>query len=194
MRLPIHAEASRPGGAEQPVLRPSILCCNMLRLWVDPVVFTVIARTHNRRRHDCSSSDGLSGRASTAGHPHARKGVRRTVTHEVSAESVASVARTVGTGPRWHLAGRLTLHSPCKLTCRSRMAGSRSFDALQAALDAWHHGAGCIPSQPGMVVRPRPIRDQGLDLPGPAWVIRSGPLRQGRDRDASRRRGSPRQG
>src|SRR4029077_1220819 len=99
MRLPIDAEAPRPGGPEQPVLRPSILCCNMLRLWVDPVVFTVIARTHNRRRHDCSSSDGLSGRASTAGHPHARKGVRRTVTHEVSAESVASVARTVGTGP-----------------------------------------------------------------------------------------------
>jgi hypothetical protein len=53
--------------------------------------------------------------------------------------------------------------------------------------------AGCTPSPPGMAVRPQPVRDQGLDFPGPAWVVRSGP-RRGRDRDASGWRGPPRPG
>lgn len=47
-----------------------------------------------------------------------------------------------GDGPRWHLAGRLTVLSPCKLTCWSRIPLCRfeSADALQAALDARHQG------------------------------------------------------
>ena len=45
----------------------------------------------------------------------------------------------------------------------------------------------------GMAVRPQPARDQGLDFPGPARVVRSGP-RRGRDRDASGRPGPPRPG
>src|SRR6266536_4025363 len=49
---------------------------------------------------------------------------------------------------------------------------------------------GCVPSQSGMAVRPQPVRDQGLDAPGPAWVARSGP-RRGPDRDASGRRVPP---
>jgi transcriptional regulator with XRE-family HTH domain len=44
--------------------------------------------------------------------------------------------------------------------------------------------------RPGMAVRPQPVRDQGLDFPGPAQVARPGP-RRGRDPDASGRRGWP---
>lgn len=88
-----------------------------------PVVLIVIARTRIDagkllavRRALCASEYG---------------GVTRilvwcpeTVTQEVSAERFASVARTEGSAPRWHLAVRLTVFIPCRLSCWSRMAGT----------------------------------------------------------------------
>lgn len=160
----------RPIGAEQPVLSPPLLRCNCFAFGLYPVLLTVIARTRIDagklvavRRALCASEYG---------------GVTRilvwypaTVTHEVSTERFASVARTEGSALDGPSPCGLTVFIPLQAELLEPHGRDESLDALLAAPDGWHHEYRADRN----LVHDGPYRS----LTGKEWVGRRSPESSG---------------